>query len=198
MTSQPTGRWIGPSVRCFGLNWGMTSTSPFSPRPAEPALPRGEVVGSYETYTQAQQAVDRLVKADFSVQDVSIVGNDLKSVEHVTGRLTYGKAAGAGALSGLWMGLFIGIVLLLFSPANPGVLGVAFAAALIGAGFGMLFGIASYAATRRIRDFTSTRAVIASNYTLVVKPETAARAQNILGTVPPTSAAPESPFPPTA
>jgi hypothetical protein len=139
------------------------------------------VVGSYETYLQAQQAVDRLVKADFSVKDVSIVGNDLKSVEHVTGRLTYGRAAGAGALSGLWMGMFIGVVLLLFSPASANVYGVALAAALIGAGFGMLFGLASYALTRRIRDFTSTRAVIASTYTLVVQPETAARAQSILG-----------------
>ncbi len=142
-------------------------------------------MGTYDTYTQAQQAVDRLVKADFSVQDVSIVGNDLKSVEHVTGRLTYGKAAGAGALSGLWMGAFFGVVLLLFSPANPNVFAVALAAMLIGAGFGMLFGLASYAFTRRIRDFTSTRAVVASNYTLVVKPESAARAQNILSSAPP-------------
>ncbi len=176
----------------------MTTPSPFSGRPAEPTLPRGDIVGTYETYAQAQQAVDRLVKADFSVQDVSIVGNDLKSVEHVTGRLTYGKAAGAGALSGLWMGLFFGVVLLLFSPASPNVLGVAAAAALIGAGFGMLFGLASYAITRRVRDFTSTRAVIASHYTLVVKPETSARAQNILGTA--TSqpgTASDSPFPPT-
>jgi hypothetical protein len=175
----------------------MSSTSPFGGRPAEPALPRGEVVASYDTYLQAQQAVDQLVKADFSVQDVSIVGNDLKSVEHVTGRLTYGKAAGAGALSGLWMGLFFGIVLLLFAPASPNVLGVALAAALIGAGFGMLFGLASYAITRRVRDFTSTRAVVASSYALVVKPETAARAQNILGSAPPSEAASESPFPPT-
>jgi hypothetical protein len=152
------------------------------------------VVASYETYLQAQQAVDRLVKADFSVKDVSIVGNDLKSVEHVTGRLTYGRAAGAGALSGLWMGVFIGIVLLLFSPASSNVYGVALAAALIGAGFGMLFGLASYALTRRIRDFTSTRAVIASTYTLVVQPETAARAQNILGgSITPS---PEEGFPP--
>ncbi|WP_210506779.1 general stress protein [Naasia sp. SYSU D00057] len=160
----------------------MTTPSPFSGRQqVEPALPRGEVVGTYETYTQAQQAVDRLVKADFSVKDVSIVGNDLKSVEHVTGRLTYAKAAGAGALSGLWMGLFIGVVLVLFSPASPGVLGVGLAAAIIGAGFGMLFGIASYAVTRRVRDFTSTRAVIASNYTLVVQSDSAVRAQSILG-----------------
>lgn len=139
------------------------------------------MVGTYETYGEAQQAVDRLVTADFSVKDVSIVGNDLKSVEHVTGRLTYARAAGAGALSGLWLGVFFGVVLLLFAPGTPNTYTVAFAAALIGAGFGALFGVVSYALTRRIRDFTSTRAVIASNYTLVVKPESAPRAQSILG-----------------
>jgi hypothetical protein len=161
---------------------GMTTPSPFSSgrRPAEPRLPRGEVVASYDTYLEAQEAVDRLVKADFSVTDVSIVGNDLKSVEHVTGRLTYGRAFGAGALSGLYFGVFIGIVFVLFSPTSPSVLSVALAAALIGAGFGGLFGVVSYAATRRIRDFTSTRAVIAASYALIVEPATANRARNLL------------------
>jgi hypothetical protein len=176
----------------------MTTPSPFSGRPqVAPVLPRGEVVATYETYTEAQQAVDKLVKADFSMKDVSIVGNDLKSVEHVTGRLTYGRAAGAGALSGLWMGLFFGVVLLLFSPASPNVVGVALAALLIGAGFGMLFGLASYAVTRRVRDFTSTRAVIAANYTLVVQSESAVRAQSILGGSGPMRSTEQEPLPPT-
>ncbi len=149
-----------------------------------PTLPKGEVVASYETYFDAQQAVDRLVKADFPVEDVSIVGNDLKSVERVTGKLTWGRAAGAGALSGLWLGVFLGVVLLLFSPDNPNLLSVAAGAAMLGAAFGMLFAIASYAFTRRIRDYTSTQAVIATSYTLVVKSESSSRAANILGTAP--------------
>ncbi len=149
-----------------------------------PTLPKGEVVASYETYFDAQQAVDRLVKADFPVEDVSIVGNDMKSVERVTGKLTWGRAAGAGALSGLWLGVFLGVVLLLFSPDNPNLLSVAAGAAMLGAAFGMLFAIASYAFTRRIRDYTSTQAVIATSYTLVVKSESSSRAANILGTAP--------------
>ncbi|WP_297410874.1 general stress protein [Naasia sp.] len=179
----------------------MTSPSPFSGRrPSEPTLPRGEIVASYETYAEAQQAIDKLVKVDFTVRDVAIVGNDLKSVEHVTGRLTYGRAAGAGALSGLWLGVFFGVVLLLFSPTSPNVLGVALAAALIGAGFGMLFALASYAFTRRIRDFTSTRAVVASSYALVVEPSTAARARALLneGEALPIAEVPDERTPPAA
>ena len=155
------------------------SSSPFrSRRPAEPVLPRGEAVAVYETYGEAQQAVDTLVRLDFSVKDVTIIGNDLKSVERVTGALTWGRVAGAGAVSGLWLGLFFGILLIVFTPtANYGFVA---GAALIGAAFGMLFALASYALTRRIRDFTSTREVIASSYSLLVKNETAARARSLL------------------
>lgn len=166
-------------------NVAMSTPGPLSPRGRiQPALPKGEEVASYETYAAAQQAVDDLVKADFPVQDVSIVGTGLKSVERVTGKLTWGRAAGAGAISGLWLGLFFGVVLLLFTPDGSGVLTAAIGAALIGAAFGMLFAIASYAITRRVRDFTSTQAVIASSYSLVVRDEVAAKARNLLGTAP--------------
>ncbi|MET0589638.1 MAG: general stress protein [Naasia sp.] len=161
------------------------TSSPLNARRAlTPTLPKGETVASYETYFDAQQAVDTLVKADFPVKDVSIVGNDLKSVERVTGKLTWGRAAGAGAISGLWLGVFVGLILMLFSPGAPNILSVAVGAALLGAAFGMLFALGSYAFTRRIRDYTSTQAVIATSYTLVVKPESSARAANILGTAP--------------
>lgn len=162
-----------------------TPNSPLGARrPLQPALPKGEEVASYETYAEAQQAVDALVKADFPVKEVSIVGNDLKSVERVTGKLTWGRAAGAGAISGLWLGLFFGVVLLLFTPEAAGALTAALGAALIGAAFGMLFGIGSYAITRRVRDFTSTQTVLASTYSLVVNPDSAGRARNLLGTAP--------------
>jgi len=166
----------------------MSMSTPNQPlgsrRAVAPALPKGEVVASYETYLEAQNAVDTLVKADFPVREVSIVGHELKSVERVTGKLTWGRAAGAGAVSGLWLGLFFGVVLLLFTPEAAGAFSAALGAALIGAAFGMLFAIASYAITRRVRDFTSTQAVIASSYALVVKPESAGRARNLLGTAP--------------
>ena len=160
----------------------MTNTQgPFggSRRLTFPVPPRGEVIATYDTYEAAQDAVDKLAHADFRVQDASIVGNDLKSVERVTGRLSWGRAAGAGAASGLWLGLFFGLVTVIFSAtASPTFL---FGAVLLGAAFGMLFGLASYAATRRRRDFSSVMQVTASSYSLVVEPETANRARNVLG-----------------
>lgn len=161
----------------------MTNSSPFGTRsPVIPTLPRGDVLGTYETYVEAQQVVDRLAKADFEVAKLTIVGNDLKTVERVTGKLTYGRAALAGAASGAWFGLFLGLLFFIFASAPS----VAFlgAAALIGAGFGMLFGIVSYAINRRRRDFTSTHQVLASSYQIIIDPQLAARAQALMQSPP--------------
>ena len=143
--------------------WGGRGPAPF------PVLPKGEVVATYETYFDAQEAVDRLAKTDFPVKQLSIVGNELKSVERVTGKLTYGRVALAGAASGAWLGIFFGLLFFIFSPSGAS-LPFVLAALLIGAGFGMLFGLVSYAMNRRRRDFTSTMQVIASNYQFTLTP----------------------------
>ena len=157
----------------------MSNQSLFSRRvPAQPTLPRGAVLGTYETYLEAQRIVDRLSKADLDVATLAIVGNDLKTVERITGKLSYARAAGGGAASGAWFGLFLGVVFLLFAPSSS--LSIVAAAALIGAGFGMLFGIVSYALNRRRRDFTSVNQVLASNYQVVIEPELLATAQQLL------------------
>ncbi|WP_233563763.1 general stress protein [Cryobacterium tepidiphilum] len=145
-----------------------------------PTMPRGEVVATYETYNEAQAAVDVLAKADFPVKQLSIVGNDLKTVEHVTGKLSWGRVAIAGAASGAWMGIFFGLLFFIFSPDGAGM-PFLLAAVLIGAGFGMLFGLVSYAFNRRRRDFTSTMQVIATNYHLLVEASLVNRARNVLG-----------------
>src|SRR5690625_5951628 len=84
-----------------------------SPRnvPQAPILPRGEELAAFETYLEAQRAVDFLSDKEFPVQHVTIVGSDLRMVERVTGRLTYARVALAGALSGALFGLFVGRVL---------------------------------------------------------------------------------------
>jgi hypothetical protein len=157
----------------------VTNSSPFTTRaPGIPTLPKGDVLGTYETYVEAQQVVDRLSKADFEVAKLSIVGNDLKTVERVTGKLTYGRAALAGAASGAWFGLFLGLLFFIF--ATTPSLAFLGAAALIGAGFGMLFSIVSYAFNRRRRDFTSTHQVLASNYQVIIDPQLTAKAQALL------------------
>lgn len=157
----------------------MTNQSSFGPRrPLIPTLPKGDVLGTYDTYFEAQAVVDHLAKADFPVKQVAIVGSDLKTVERVTGKLTYGRAAAAGAASGIWFGLFIGV---LFTLGGTGpVLQYVMAAVIIGAGFGALFGIAATAVTRRTRDFTSTHQVLASRYEIIVEPALLSKAQDVL------------------
>ena len=146
------------------------------------AVPRGDVVGSYNSYLDAQKAVDYLADQQFPVQMVSIVGNELKMVERVTGRLTYPRVALSGALSGMWFGLFVGVLLSFFS-TTPGYFSIV-TSVLMGAAFFMLFGIVTYAMQRGKRDFTSTSQVVATNYDVVVSFEAAGEARRLLHQLP--------------
>ncbi len=145
-----------------------------------PTVPKGDVLGTYDGYLEAQSVVDRLAKADFDVAKLSIVGNDLKTVERVTGKLTWSRAALAGAASGAWLGLFFGLVFFIFSTSSATGFAFVGAAVLIGAGFGVVFGLVTYAINRRSRDFTSTHQVLASNYQIIIDPQLTARAQQTL------------------
>ena len=159
----------------------MSSNSPAGRRlPQMPELPRGEVISTYDHYADAMRAVDRLARADFPVSEVSIVGNDVRSVERVTGKLTYGRVALMGALSGAYLGLFLGLLLFIFQPENSGIFGVFISAIAIGAGFGMLFGVLSYAMNRNRRDFSSVMQFVATRHDLITSPELVARARGIL------------------
>lgn len=146
------------------------------------SVPKGDTVGSYNSYLDAQKAVDYLADQQFPVQMVSIVGNDLKMVERVTGRLTYPRVALSGALSGMWFGLFVGIMLSFFSTTD-GAFSI-MTSVLMGAAFFMLFGIVTYAMQRGKRDFTSTSQVVATNYDVVVSFEAANEARRLLHQLP--------------
>lgn len=145
-------------------------------------VPKGDTVGSYNSYLDAQKAVDYLADQQFPVQLVSIVGNDLKMVERVTGRLTYPRVALSGALSGMWFGLFVGVMLSFFSETG-GYFSIV-TSVLMGAAFFMLFGIVTYAMQRGKRDFTSTSQVVATNYDVVVAFEAAHEARRLLHQLP--------------
>ena len=169
----------------------MTNQSPFGGRMgrAYPTLPKGETVATFETYPEAQAAVDTLAKAEFPVKELAIVGTELTTVERITGKLTWGRAAGAGALSGAWFGTFLGLLFFIFSPTGTSV-GILISAILLGAGFGMIFGLVSYSVNRRRRDFTSTMQVLATRYAIIADPAHVTRARQVLGTtdVPSTAA----------
>jgi hypothetical protein len=159
------------------------------------SVPTGDTVGSYTSYLDAQKAVDYLADQQFPVHMVSIVGNELKMVERVTGRLSYPRVALSGALSGMWFGLFVGVMLSFFAP-SPGYFSI-LASVLMGAAFFMLFGIVTYAMQRGKRDFTSTSQVVATNYDVVVSVEAAHDARRLLQQLPMTrsdaAAAPYNP-----
>ncbi|GAA4029174.1 hypothetical protein GCM10023063_08810 [Arthrobacter methylotrophus] len=146
------------------------------------SVPKGDTVGSYTSYLDAQKAVDYLADQQFPVQHVSIVGNDLKMVERVTGRLSYPRVAFSGALSGMWFGLFVGVMLSFFTPAG-GPFSIV-TSVLMGAAFFMLFGIVTYAAQRGKRDFTSTSQVVATNYDVIVALEASQEARRLLHQLP--------------
>jgi len=136
-------------------------------------------VASYTSYDEAQAAVDRLSDERFPVENIEIVGSDLRLVEKVTGRLTKGRAAAAGAASGAWFGLFIGLLVGLFT-RGPTWLGLILGGLLIGAAWGAVFGYFSHAATRGRRDFASSRSLIATRYDVISRGGTADQARSIL------------------
>uniref|UniRef100_UPI002E2C9056 general stress protein n=1 Tax=Puerhibacterium puerhi TaxID=2692623 RepID=UPI002E2C9056 len=147
------------------------------PAPRVPTPPKGDEVAAYDTYLEAQQAVDFLADNKFPVENVTIVGTDLKMVERVTGRLSYGRVALAGAMSGAWFGLFVGLLLSLFSQGASAVIFVGIA---LGAGFGLLFSVLSYALTGGRRDFTSSSQIVASAYAILCASEAANDARAML------------------
>ena len=143
-------------------------------------MPLGGVqVGSYDSYERAQAAVDHLSDEKFPVENVTIIGSDLRQVEKVLGRMTTGRAIAAGAAGGAWWGLFVGLLLGIFSTDGGAWFGSVVGGLLIGALFGALFGWMGYAATRGRRDFTSTSKIRANRYDIMCNPAHAedARAQ---------------------
>jgi hypothetical protein len=146
-------------------------------------------LGVFDKYPDAQKAVDFLSDHEFPVENVLIVGTELKQVERVTGRLTWGKVISAGAGSGAWLGLLIGTILSIFADGSSVVVtilgGVAF-----GVAFGIISGALGYAATRGQRDFSSVQKVVATKYEVLVEHKFLADGTALLATMPGATANP--------
>lgn len=152
--------------------------SEYAPQAQQQGAPLTTVL-EVTNYLDGQLAVDRLSDAGFPVEGVKIVGHDMKSVEVVTGRMTTGKAAGMGALSGLWFGLFVGLLFAIF--ALGGWLTIVITALVLGAIFGAIAGAVGHAMTRGKRDFSSAQGLEASRYEVLVPSQRADEARSILG-----------------
>lgn len=158
-------------------------TSPFSGQsqmPGLPTPPTGWPIGSYATYAEAQRAVDHLADNEFPVQDVTIVGVDLMLVERVLRRLTWGRVLAGGAASGAWLGLFVGVLLSLFSEPGASYLGPILVGLITGIVFGMVFAAVGYAASRGRRDFASANQLVAGRYDVLCQPRNAEKARDLL------------------
>jgi len=156
----------------------MSSTNPAGR--GLPTPPTGLPVSSFATYAEAQRAVDFLADEKFPVEHVTIVGSDLQMVERVTGRLSYGRAAGAGAGTGAWFGLFVGVLLTLIAADRVNIVLLLASGVAYGAVFGAVFGLIGYALTGGRRDFTSRSQIVAGRYDILCQHQHAEQARNLL------------------
>lgn len=146
----------------------------------DPVSAAWNTAARFDDYESAQRAVDHLSDEGFPVEKLDIVGSELRLVERVTGRLTRARAAGAGALSGLWLGLLFGVLLGLFTSGHS-FLAAAATGAVLGAAWGGIFGYIAHAGTKGRRDFSSVRGLVATHYDLIAREGTVDRARTLLG-----------------
>lgn len=158
----------------------MPSQHPTSASPLKLQFPQSLAI--YDDYASAQRSVDYLSDHHFPVENCMIVGTDLRQLERITGRLTTGRVAVAGIISGLWFGLFIGILLSFFGKGN------AFAeivsTMILGALFGLIWSLVGFAMTGGRRDFSSVTQVVATRYEVLVEHKVAAQARELLAGLP--------------
>jgi hypothetical protein len=154
----------------------------------------GQTVASFPTYEAAQKAVSSLIAGDVPARDIAIVGQGLRSIERVTGRLGYAAAARSGAINGLLLGLLFSAILVIGSPTVPiqAFVGVLF----VGIAIGMLLSIVTYSFVRRRRDYASIMQVVADHYEVTVTAKSIQRARQVLGAA--GSPAPAAPAVPAA
>lgn len=140
-------------------------------------------VGVYGTYDEAQKAVDFLADSKFPVENLCIVGTDLKSIERVLGRRSWGTVIGAGVQSGLTTGLMITLVMWLFVTNVNFLLLAAYALAA-----GILVGVGSaalgYWMSQGKRDFRSVSQTMATKYEILAEHKVAGQARELIGTMP--------------
>ena len=139
----------------------------------------GEIVASTRDYESAQKTVSKLIAGEVPARDIAIVGQSVRTVERVTGKLGYAAAARSGAINGVLLGLFLSAILVLGNPEVPIQLFVGFV--FIGVAVGMLLSLVTYAIVRRRRDFASVTQFAADHYEVTVMPTSLSKARQVLG-----------------
>ena len=160
----------------------MSTSTPIPNTPSPARVRRNErrPVAAYDSYREAERAVDYLSDNGFPVERVAIVGSDLKLVEQVVGRLNYGSAALRGAAAGAFAGLLIGWLFGILSWAALATLALALYGLLFGAVLGAIFGLIMHALQGGRRDFASVQAMTPDRYEVVVDEEVADQAHALV------------------
>lgn len=137
----------------------------------------------YDKYEQAQKAVDHLSDQKFPVENLAIVGTDLRSVERVTGRRTWRTVILRGVSAGVSTGLLFGLLVMLFlQPPNPLVL--LLVAVLLGVLLNVGISALTYALSGGRRDFESLSQTVATRYELLCEHKVAQQARDLLDQMP--------------
>lgn len=141
----------------------------------EQRVTESSLLAGFSDYAEAQRLVDRMSDDGFPVESVRIVGEGVRTVEQVTGRMTRGRAAVAGAASGAWFGVLVGLLFGLFT-AGAAWVWLLLVSLVIGAFWGGVFGFVAHWSTRGRRDFSSVMTLQAQRYEVHVDKARAAQA----------------------
>jgi Heat induced stress protein YflT domain len=158
----------------------MATAAQHQPKLRGDAGHAGTVVATYDSYVDAERAVDRLSDAKFPVENTEIVGRDLRLVEQVTGRMTLGRATLMGLGAGAWIGLLIGLLIGIFTTTTSAWAAVVLWGVLIGAVWGAIFGFVAQWATHGRREFSSESQIVAAHYDVTAQQAYVSRAHDLL------------------
>ena len=165
----------------------------FNPQPgagsplglANPAfkLEYPQSIGVFTSYADAQKAVDSLADQNFPVNNLAIVGTELKLIERVTGRKTWGTVINSGLMNGLSTALMIVFILFLIEPTRD-FFGLVLEAILIGVLIGVGFAALGHRLSRGQRDFTSITQTVPGKFEILCEHRVAVQARDLLSKSP--------------
>lgn len=142
-----------------------------------------QTVGVYDSYSEAQKVVDFLADAKFPVQNLAIVGTELRSVERVTGRRTWATVFGVGLQNGITTGLLVSMLMWFLQPGENFMLLLSYGLSM-GLVVGVVVSVIAHLMTRGRRDFTSVSQTVATKYEILAEHKVAAQARELVASMP--------------
>lgn len=141
-------------------------------------------VATYSRYEDAQAAVDYLADNEFPVENLMIVGTNLRLMERVLGRRTWGTVVAQGAISGLGTGMLVGVMMALFLGEAGTFTAMLLMGLFLGVVLGILTAVAGYALSQGKRDFNSMRQTVATTHEVLCEHKVAQQARDKLADKP--------------